>query len=492
MRVARWQGALVGALFASGVGLYVGTHEFFLLATIPLAYAVYGLSTGLGPPSLSVERTISADHTDPGDPVTVRLTVENVGDRPIPDLRIIDGVPEDVPVVEGSDAACVALRPGETATIQYDVLPPRGSHEFGPVIVRGRSLAGTVVGTTSIDPDGASVVTCDTLLDSFPLRAETTRFTGDHPTDAGGQGTEFYALREYKRGDSLSRIDWRRLARTGELATITFREERSVAVVFVIDARAEVELQPRQGGPSATDLSIDAAAQGFVTLTEAGHQVGVTTLTPRSERDWVAPGRGETTRILADDLFERLQGDEPPGRPTSTSGPAGPGGNQPPDATGDGTATDDGTATGGEADTDDTVAADGAGPGATDDEAVTTDDAPGGEHGVDGTELGLRLAKRLPGHAQVVLCTPLVDDVPVEAVETLLADHHDVTVLSPNVTGSLPDQDPTPGQAVMDIARRTRIADLQRLGVPTTDWQPQTPLQVALADMLTASRGWDR
>ncbi|WP_247380614.1 DUF58 domain-containing protein [Halorientalis brevis] len=450
MPVARWHGALVAALFSSAVGLYVGNHTVLLIGTIPLAYVVYGSVTGLGPPSLEIERALGDDHVNPGEPVTVTVTVRNDGDRPIPDLRLVDTVPEDVAVVDGAPAAGVALRPDETATVEYDVLPPRGTHEFGSVAVRGRSLAGTLVGTAMLEPSGTTTVTCDTLLDEFPLLDQTMPFPGQHPTDAGGEGIEFHSVREYRRGDPLSHVDWRRLARTGELATVTYREERAAAVVFVIDARSEVTFSLPQGGPSTTDYAVYAAAQGFLTLTDEGHQAGVTTLSPAAERTWVPPGRGANTEAAATDLFDSLQdGADSRGSSAGADGP------------------------------DSAVAADGG-----DDDAHET---------AGGTDLGLDLVQRLPSHAQVVLCTPLADDAPTAVVETLLANHHDVTVLSPNVTGSVTGTAPTPGQAVTDLRRRTRLTDLQRLGVPAVDWQPDTPLQVALAGVIDARNGgWQR
>lgn len=446
MAIDRWHGALVAALVASAVGLYVGNHTFLLVGTVPLAYVIYGHVTGLGPPSLEVERAVSDDHTHPGDPVTVTVTVRNVGDRPIPDLRLVDNVPADVAVVDGAPAIGVALRGDETATVEYDILPPRGTHEFGDVTVRGRSLAGTVVGTTMLEPSGATTVTCDTLLDEFPLQAQTTPFPGQHPTDTGGEGIEFHSVREYRRGDPLSHIDWRRLAKTGEMATINYREERAAAVVFVIDARPESTFQPSAGGPTTTDYAVYAAAQGFVTLTEAGHQVGVTTLSPSDERHWVPPGRGDRTDAAATDLFDSLQDREHGDGPSAST-----------DARG-------------------AVAADGSGDEGTGEPA-------------SGTDLGLELIARLPSHAQVVLCSPMVDDAPIAVVETLLANRHDVTVLSPNVTAPLTGDDQSPGQAVMDLSRRTRLTDLQRLGVPAVDWRPETPLQVALAGIIDARTG---
>ncbi|MFB6163790.1 MAG: DUF58 domain-containing protein [Haloarculaceae archaeon] len=444
--LGRFHGGLVAALLSAAVGLYVGEAAFFLLATVPLAFVVYGELTGLGPPSLSIERAISEDHTDPGDSVTVTITVTNDGDRPIPDLRLVDDVPEDLAIVAGAPAAGVALRPGETATVEYEVLPPRGTHEFGDVVVRGRSLAGTVVGTTQIEPSGATSLTCDTLLDEYPLSRRATPFAGTQPTDAGGQGTEFYAVREYRRGDARSRIDWRRLARTGELATVTYREERAAAVVFVVDARSAATVRPPGGGPTTTDLSVYAAARGFVTLTEAGHRVGVATLSPDDD-EWVPPGRGAAADAAATSLFAALQ-DDGAGAATPGGAPA-------------------------------RVAADGAGTASADEE--------------HGRELALALIERVPAHAQVVLCTPLLDGVPVAVAETLRSNRRTVTVLSPDPTGLATGGERTPGQAVADLARRTRLTALQRAGVPATDWAPAAPLQVALAETLDAHGGaWRR
>jgi len=451
MRVARWHGALVGALFASAAGLFVGNYTLVLVAVVPLVYVVYGYVTGLGPPSLAVTRALSDDHTDPGDPVTVTLTVENTGDEPIPDLRIVDDTPPDAPVVDGAPRACTALRPGEYVELEYDLLPPRGTHEFGAVTVRGRSLAGTVVGTTTKSPTGATEVVCDTLLDEFPLQDETIQYAGKHPTDTGGRGVAFHSVREYRRGDSLSRIDWHRLASTGDLATINYREERAAAVVFVIDARADAAICPPRGGPTATDLSVYAAARGLVTLTDEGHQVGVTPLVP-DRGEYVPPGRGETTRSRVEDRLDALGRDEPP-----AAGPTDDGG------------TDDAAAGGAT----DTVAADGAGPDAS---------------AVDGAAVGLRLAERLPADAQVVLCTPLLDDVPLAVAEQLRARHYGVTLLSPNVTRPV-DGTPTPGQATADLSRRSRLTECTALGVPVTDWSPTDPLGIALADVLAAADG---
>jgi uncharacterized protein (DUF58 family) len=50
-----------------------------------------------------------------------------------------------------------------------------------------------------------------------------------------GKGLEFERLREYVPGDEAKMIDWNSLARTGDLYTKIFKEERMLDVVFVVD-----------------------------------------------------------------------------------------------------------------------------------------------------------------------------------------------------------------------------------------------------------------
>jgi uncharacterized protein (DUF58 family) len=296
------------------------------------------------------------------------------------------------------------------------------------------------------------------------LQDETIQYAGRHPTDTGGRGVAFHSVREYRRGDSLSRIDWHRLASTGDLATIDYREERAAAVVFVIDARPDAAISPPRGGPTATDLSVYAAAQGLVTLTDEGHQVGVTPLVP-ARGEYVPPGRGETTRSRAEDQLDAL------GRDDASA------------ETADDAATDDSAAGGAT----DTVAADGAGT-----DASAADDAGPDASAVDGAAVGLRLAERLPANAQVVLCTPLLDDVPLAVAEQLRARHYGVRLLSPNVTRPV-DGTPTPGQATTDLSRRSRLTECTALGVPVTDWSPTDPLGIALMETFDANTGgWTR
>jgi len=96
----------------------------------------------------------------------------------------------------------------------------------------------------------------------------------------------------------------------------------------------------------------------------------------------------------------------------------------------------------------------------------------------------LTLLATLPPGAQLVLASPLLDDAPLEAVETWRAADVPVTVVSPDVVA----ENTVSGQQTQ-LRRRTRLARAQSAGTRSVDWRRGTPLAVVLeAAELAAAR----
>ncbi len=306
----RWRAAGVAALAAGTLGFLFGNPLFLIIATVPTVYAVYGYLSGIPSPELAVERSVEPEAPEPGEAVTVRLTVENVGESPLPDLRVADD-PPPVPV-DGSTEAASALRVGESLTVEYDLSLPRGTHEFGDPRITARGVAGRRGEEADHDVDGATEITCRTLLDDVPLRDRTIHYVGRTPTDTGGSGVEFFSTREYQRGDPVNRIDWRRFARTGELTTVDMRVERAITVVFVIDDRAGVQRSWPGYGPDTLDLTTYAVSRALPSLLESNHRVGVAACSGLAADDlasYTDPGRDAATRSAASETVEYAQAD---------------------------------------------------------------------------------------------------------------------------------------------------------------------------------------
>ncbi|WP_240452011.1 DUF58 domain-containing protein [Halostella salina] len=302
MPTRRWRGVSAIAFVAGGFGIVLSRPSLLLAAVVGVAYAAYARAGSAPAVSLDVTRRIADRDPDPGDEVTVSVTVTNAGSSTLPSLRIVDGVPGTLGVVDGVPRLGTALRPGESASFEYTVLASRGTHEFDHLLAIARGMSGAVERRSRIPTD--DVVSCQPSFDpvsDVALRALTTRHAGRVETDEGGEGIEFHSTREYRKGDSLSRIDWNRHARTGEMATLRFRKERSATVVLLLDVREEAYVRPDDDSPHAVDRGMTAATSVFPALLDEGNRVGVAAFGPTEV--WLPPGLGTDHRARAQDLF---------------------------------------------------------------------------------------------------------------------------------------------------------------------------------------------
>ncbi|MFC6721512.1 DUF58 domain-containing protein [Halobacteriaceae bacterium SHR40] len=291
-----WVGIGFVVLVCLGVGTLTRNPGILLGAIVGVGYAAYARSTPVGTVDLAIERSISQTEPQPGETVEVTLTVHNEGSRLLSDLRIVDGVPESLAVSEGSPRRGTVLRGGEAVTLSYTITARRGTHEFGPALALVRNLPGSVEQELYLsDP---TTITCrptiQPLQESVPLRNQATPYTGQVETDNGGTGVEFQSVREYHPGDSLTRIDWNRRARTGELTTVEFREERAATVVILVDCRRSAYVGPTETATTAVEQAVSGAERTFTRLLADGNQVGIATVGVADR--WLAPGTGPSHR----------------------------------------------------------------------------------------------------------------------------------------------------------------------------------------------------
>jgi len=89
--------------------------------------------------------------------------------------------------------------------------------------------------------------------------------TGRHQTDRRGGQEEFYGLREYRPGDSLKMIDWRRSARTGKLVAREMTKPsppRMMILLDLSDAPPPEAAAARRTGGAKRKAKADAADLG--------------------------------------------------------------------------------------------------------------------------------------------------------------------------------------------------------------------------------------
>lgn len=292
----RYLGMEAVPLAAVGAGIFGSSPALLLLGAVTALLLGVARAAPDPPTNLAVEHRLEQDRARPGETVRVTLAVTNEADRRIFDLRLVDRVPSGLRVTTGRPTIGTTLAPGETVTATYAVETAFGEHDFCdcPVILRDFAGATEVL---SVLEDQATLTCLPTLSEPSTLSPpETTPYAGQVDTKTGGVGIEFFGTRAYRHGDAISRVDWKRFARTGELTTIEYREERAASVVVLIDARASAYVGPTRRSQHAVARSVEGAATLVGGLLDDGDRVGLAGLSTQS--CWVPPGAGSQHRAF--------------------------------------------------------------------------------------------------------------------------------------------------------------------------------------------------
>lgn len=507
----RWTVGLVAAVTLTGFGLLFASPTLFAAAIVPLVFVLYGtLATPPTITQLEATRSIQPRAPEPGEPVTVALTVQNTGDDTLPDVRVIDGVPAELAVTNGAPRGAKPLPPGESLTVEYTVVAKRGEFTFDPATVRLRSIAGGDSRTTELSVAGESILPCANSVQEPPLDNATLPRAGTLPTDSGGSGLEFYATRQYRPGDPMNRVDWRHYAKTGQFVTIQYREEQAARTVLVVDARGVGRVTPAPGYPTGTALCAYAGERLYDALDQAGVVSSVTAIgLDAQDLDGILAGPGlpwidqdlvSRHGIRPAALFREVQAvAETNAKPVSLTPPQDPHTRDQRDRLHDqpkttATARTDGwgdrigsaqatanvtnTGTAGNVSSDNNARRTEQMTSATSNgrgqPVVGGDQIMPQESGVAAEREMELLLERLPPNAQVILCSPVLDNWPVTLGHELATRGYPFVVVSPDVLHTN-----RAGQRLAAIHRRLRLRTIDQLG-SVVSWNPEQPINYAI------------
>ncbi|MCU4975002.1 DUF58 domain-containing protein [Halobacteria archaeon AArc-m2/3/4] len=426
-RSLRWRVAVGASFLLAAAGIVLVTPELVIAAMAPIGYVAYSALTSapVVADTLSITRTVSETQPSPGGVVDVRLTIENNGDQPIPKLRLVDGVPADLSVVDGSPRAALSLRAGESVSIEYRLRARYGEFTFDPVTVRTQSLSAGSVYTTTIEAAGPETVTATLDPADSPQGQGGGSTSGEMLIEQGNDGLEFFGIRGYEPTDPVHRVNWRRYAKDGELTTIDYRNREVSDVLVVIDARESAGVARNQHSPTGTELSVYVANEIVTSTRNYRTPIGVAALGVDGFDDndgiaWVVPGTGreELTRLrsLLDAAAATVRPDADSGRATVPA------------------------------------------------------------------ESMLTLFDQLRPGTHVVFLSPVLDEHAVETVRRFRSAGYTVSMCTPDVTARS-----NPGAQVTATRRDLSLAELRQLGVPIIDWQPDDPLAESLRQALRST-----
>lgn len=442
MRITRFRRLRAYTLVLLAAGIATGTISLVLAAIIPLVFVLQGAVAGAPPvdDSLQITREIAPKTPLPGQPVAVTLTIKNTSEQPIPDLRVIDGVPDAVGVSAGSPRGGGAVSPGGEFSNSYTLTADRGSYRFDAVTIRARNINGTRLVDETVRAGGDGTFDCRVTISDIPI-TQATRYTGQVATATGGAGIEFHSTRKHQPEDPVNRIDWRTYAKNGELATIEYARQHATHTTVLVDSREPAHVAADVNAPTGATLSAYAATTALEVLITNGHEVSLGAL----------------------GISDPQTGEEPPAWVAAADGTAFTSHAR----TVCNAAATTATATDGVNTTTDTVEP--ATSSATTEQRTSIP---------DGGDQWRRVLSLVPTGAQVVLCTPATDDALIELVESLRERNHEVTILSPQTTGD------TVGGRTVELQRAVRLEQFRSLGSTVVDWDQNERLRVALTKLL--------
>jgi len=268
------------------------------LAAVPVALYLAFVMLG-SQPHLDVvaTRLLPSGQVYEGERVTVTLRVKNEG--PQVDLEVIDEVPAEISISEGSNHVFAVLEEGECRDFAYTFSPGSfGTYTFGPVKIRSSDMASArYEEMVSESYDSLRVYPEVKYLKRIELRQTRPRnWPGETSVRRPGQGLEFYGIGEYHSGDPLRRVNWKASARASRLMLNQYMNEAGGETVLVLDLRST----SRIGTPPNTcaDFSVRAAAALSYRLLRNRNRVGLLAVGQRIIKVPPGFGRRQFERIL--------------------------------------------------------------------------------------------------------------------------------------------------------------------------------------------------
>lgn len=229
--------SLASGLIALG-GLAPGVVRLFALSTMALAAAaLVGLPFR---PKVRLTRHLPPP-VSAGDLLTYRVTVENLGRRPLRQISVEErGLPPDVRPV-GEAQIIPLLRPGERADVSVTVrCKLRGVYPLEKLEAATAFPSGVAkTARRQRGSDRLIVYPRFTPIEGFEVPLGRNHQPGGIAVASHvGESTEFFGTREFREGDRLRDLHWPSFARTGRLVVKEFQEEYFVRLAMVLDVEA--------------------------------------------------------------------------------------------------------------------------------------------------------------------------------------------------------------------------------------------------------------
>lgn len=240
----------------------------------------------------SAERSFEQTRSNGSTSINVNLAIRNQALETV-HLFVDETVQAGMKITEGELSRWVTLQPGEFTELKYTFTAARGDFSWKSV----RTVVSDPLGLIETEmwlPANAALQVRPSIkkFKAIPLRPHSTVHSpGSIPARRGGNGTDFFGVREYHPGDSLRSLDWRLTARhPRQFFTKEFEQEEIAEIGLILDARQSIDL--RIGEESLFEHSVGATASLAEMFLHQGHRVSLLVFGETMLK--VFPGYGKT------------------------------------------------------------------------------------------------------------------------------------------------------------------------------------------------------
>jgi uncharacterized protein (DUF58 family) len=242
-----------------------------------LAYLMMGVlqSPPLEKLNFSVERKLDQTRSNGIAAVDVGLTVQNRASETVY-LYLNEPVQAGMKIAHGKMSCLARLRPGESTELKYTFTAERGNFSWESIQAVVSDPLGLIEVKMSL-PASAAIQVRPRIrkFKAISFRPHSTVHSpGSIPARLGGNGTDFFGIREYHAGDSLRSLDWRLTARhPRKLFTKEFEQEEIAEIGLLLDARQRTNMQI--GEENLFEYSLGATSSLAEMFLHQGHRVSL-------------------------------------------------------------------------------------------------------------------------------------------------------------------------------------------------------------------------
>jgi uncharacterized protein (DUF58 family) len=262
LRITRTGWSYLGFTIIVGLAaINTGNNLLFLLLGLLLAGVVLsGILSESTLRALSVERVLPAD-AQVGKPCLVGVRIFNHKRRASSYAVLAKDIAE---AGETGRAFALTIDGGHYKDVAYRWEPAkRGRVEFVRISLGTRFPFGLFEKWRECELPGEAVVFPREVPAPMVLPKRAAPL-GETPSNAAGQGQEFFALRDIRAGDDARSIHWVTSARRGRPVVVERERERRRRIAVVVDNRPGAIGSDRDG--KAVDERLDRLAEGAAAL----------------------------------------------------------------------------------------------------------------------------------------------------------------------------------------------------------------------------------